>query len=59
MMLHIKHQCSRPCGFRQEDVFKFPYISLCKIFVTRGGPIFGPRDIICIKLGRGLLGDET
>ena len=30
VMLHTKYQCSRPCGFRQEDFLCFPYISLCK-----------------------------
>ena len=31
-MLHAKYQGSRPCGFRQEDFLRFPYISLCKTF---------------------------
>ena len=50
VMLHTKYQGSMPCGFRQEDVFTFPYISLCKICDTRGGPMFGPRDIIWTNL---------
>ena len=48
MMLHTKYQGSMPCDFRQEDFLRFPYISLCKTSdpKARGGPIFGPRDII-------------
>ena len=30
MKLNTKYQGFRPCGFRQEDFFTFPYISLCK-----------------------------
>ena len=28
-MLHTKYQDSRAYGFRQADIFMFPYISLC------------------------------
>ena len=52
MMLHIKNQGSRPCGFRQEDFFKFSYISLCKACDFLGGAFFGPN-----KLCRGPLDD--
>ena len=38
MMLYTKYQGSRPCGFRQEDFSRFPYISLCKICDPGGGP---------------------
>ena len=41
MMLHTKHQGSRPCGFREEDFFVFPYIRLCKTCDPKGEPIFG------------------
>ena len=38
MMLLTKYQGSRPCGFRQEDVFKFYYISLSHYVTPRAGP---------------------
>ena len=46
MMLHTKYQGSRPCGFRQENVFMFTYISLCKICDPCGRDIFGNSGII-------------
>ena len=45
-MLHTKYQGSRPSGFRLEDFFMFPYISLCKTCDPRVGAIYGPRGII-------------
>ena len=51
MMLHIKYQCSRPCGFRQEDFFHaFHHISLCKTCDPQGGAIFGLRGMIWTSL---------
>ena len=46
MKLHTKYQGLGPSGFRQEDFFRFPFISVYKTYVTRGGVIFGPRAII-------------
>ena len=54
MMLHTKYQGSRPCGFRQEDLFMF---ALCKTFDPRA--IFLPQGYNLNKLGRGPLGDAT
>ena len=42
-MLQTKYQGSRPCGFRQEDCFMFPYISLCKTCDPRTGPFWSQR----------------
>ena len=50
MMLHTKYQGSRHHGFRQEDFFVSPYISLCKACDPQGGVIFGPWGIIQINL---------
>ena len=51
MILHTKHQGSRPYGFKQEDFFNvFLCISLCKTCDPRDGAIFGPRDIILTNL---------
>ena len=58
MMLHIKYQGSRPCGFRQEIFSCFPYISLCKTCDSRGG-LFLTQGHYLNKLGRGPLGDAT
>ena len=41
-MLHTIYQGYRPCGFRQEDILRFPYISLCKTCDTQGGAILAP-----------------
>ena len=50
-MLHTKYQSSRPCGFRQEDLFYVsPYISLCKACDPWGVAIFDPRGLIRTKL---------
>ena len=44
MMLHTKYQGSRPCGFRQEDLFMFPYIiSLCQTCDPLGWGHFQPQ----------------
>ena len=50
VMLNNKYQGFRPCGFRQEDFFTFPYISLCKTRDPLGEAIFGPRAIIWTNL---------
>ena len=39
-MLHTKYQDSRPCGFRQEDFFMFPYISIDVKHVIPGAGAF-------------------
>ena len=54
MILHIKYQGSRPCGFRQEV---FSSCTLYKTCDPRGGAIFGPRGIILKKLVEPLLDD--
>ena len=41
-MLHTKYQGSRPCSFRQEYFFMFPYISLCKTYDPGMGPFLAP-----------------
>ena len=56
MMLHTKYQCSRPCGFRQEECFMFYHISLCKTYDT-GRVHFWPQGHDLSKLGRGPRGD--
>ena len=50
MMLHTKYQSSRLSGFRQEDFFTFPYVSLCKACDPWSVTIFGPRGLICTEL---------
>ena len=42
MMLSTKYQGFRPCSFRQEDFFTFPYISLCKTCDPLGGSFLAP-----------------
>ena len=43
IMLHTKYQCSRPCGFRQEDFFMFlPYKSNVKPVTPGAGPFLIP-----------------
>ena len=47
MMLHIKYQGSRPCGFRKEYLFScFLFIILCKTC----DPTMGPYLNIRLKL---------
>ena len=47
MKIPTNYQGSRPCGFRQEDLFMFfSFISLCKADDPRGRVIFGPMEII-------------
>ena len=58
-MLHTKYQSSRPYGFRQEDVFMFPYISLRKTCDPGAGHFFLPQRHNMNKLGKGPLGDAT
>ena len=43
MVLHKNKEDSMPCGFRQEDLLCFPYISVYKTGDPRGGSIFDPR----------------
>ena len=50
VMLHTKHQGSRPYGFRQEDFSTFSLLSLCKTCDPRGRAIFGPGGIILTNL---------
>ena len=38
MILNTKYQGSRPCGFKQLDLFMIPYMSLFKTFDPGGGP---------------------
>ena len=46
MILHTKIPGSRPCGFRQEDLFMLlPILAYVK-HVTPARAIFGPRSII-------------
>ena len=43
MMLHTKHQGSRPCGFRQEDIFMFlPIKAYVKHVTPEAGPFLAP-----------------
>ena len=48
-----------PCGFRQDDIFQFPYISLCRTCDPRGVAIFLAQGDNLNKVGRSLLGDAT
>ena len=57
MLLSTKYQGSRPCGFRQEDVFMFPYISLYIKCDPSGQAHFWPQGHNLNKLGRGPLDD--
>ena len=50
MMLHTKYQGSRPCGFRQEEFFMFPYVSHCKTCDPQGRAILDPRGIVGTNL---------
>ena len=59
MMLHTKYQDSRPCGFRQEDFFIFPYISLCKKCDPPGAGAYLAQGNNLSKLDRGPLGDAS
>ena len=59
MMLHIKYQGSRPCGFRQEDFFMFLPLKAYVKHVTPGRGHFWPQCYNLNKLGRGLLDDTT
>ena len=40
--LDAKYQGTRPCGFRQEDFLRFPYIRLCKTSDLGAWPFFTP-----------------
>ena len=42
-----------------KDIFKFPYISLCKTFDPEGGAIFGYMGHTLNKLDRSLLDDDA
>ena len=54
MMFHTKYQGSRPCGFRQEDLFMFLFI---KAYVKLRPPEAGHQGYKLNKLGRGVLLD--
>ena len=41
-MLHTIHQGSMPCGFRQEDLFRFPPIKAYVKRDPRMGPFLAP-----------------
>ena len=58
VMLHTKYQGSKSYGFRKEEFFMFPYISLCKTCDPRERAICGPGEYLN-KLGRGILGNAT
>ena len=58
VILHIKYQGFMPFGFKNEDFFKFPYISLCKTCDPRVRP-FWPQAHDLNKLDRGLLDDAV
>ena len=57
VMLHTKHQDSRPYGFRQKAFSCFPCISFVK-HVTPGHAHFGPRHNLN-NIDRGPLDDAT
>ena len=44
-MLHTKYQGSMSCGFRQEDLFMFRYISLCEHVTPGAGPFLAPGEL--------------
>ena len=51
MMLHTKYQGSWSCGFREEDFFMFPYISLRRcdneqLYQVVGNTVFGGCDLL-------------
>ena len=50
VMLHTKYQSSRPYGFRQEDFYVSPYISLSNACDPWGVAFFGPRGLISTNL---------
>ena len=45
-MLHAKYLSTSPCGFREEDFFKFHYMHIRKTNDPRGRANFDPRGII-------------
>ena len=59
MLLHTKHQDSRPCGFRQEDFFMFLHILVYVKHVTPGRGHFWPQGHNLNKLVMGPEGDAT
>ena len=46
MMLHTNLKASRPVVLDEKIFPCIPYISLCKRYDPKGGPICGPRGII-------------
>ena len=60
MMLHIRYQGSRSCGFRQKECFTFFlfYNNTCKT-LDPGAEHFRSQGHDLKKLGAGLLGDAT
>ena len=59
MMLHTEYQSSRPCGFRQEDVFIFLPILVYVKHVNLGAESFLAPGVKFEQLGRSLLDDTT
>ena len=45
-LLHTKYESSGPCGYREEDFYVFPIVSLWELLTPRGGAIFDPRGMI-------------
>ena len=43
-LLHIKHESSRPCSFREEDCFMFSHCKSMGANDPRGRAIFDPRQ---------------
>jgi len=48
MMLHTKYQIYRHCGFWQDAIKRFPYITLYKTDEPPSWASFEPRGIILI-----------
>ena len=59
MMLRTKYQGSRPCGFRQVDLFMFLPILVYVNHVILGAGHFWPKGHNLIRLVRGPPGDAT
>ena len=59
MILHTKYQGSRPCGFRQADVFMFLPIKAYVKPVTPEAGHFWPKGYNLNKLIRDSLDDTT
>ena len=42
VMLHIKYQGSKPCGFRQEEFFMYSYLAYVNHVTPGAGPFLAP-----------------